>query len=260
MPSNPAFELFEEICAELSDQDETVLTDDDFPAATLQSVRHWFKEPVTHAAITKALGYLHKHFEARGSALPFDYDLSTGRIVVLNRRYIDFVSKAQEQRSLPKESKHFEVATSIHLASRLTGIVRRVGSPRKKYRSRKQFAAYLMDEFHFRKGVLVGRDQDGGLDILWFPPLGAFPFRAMVSVQCKNSLYNRDQGFKSVGRAKQTLKRHSYAAAEENHLHCVVYNDYIDEKVIDHARDAGFVPLGLSDLAPLTTPVFVDQL
>lgn len=82
----------------------------------------------------------------------------------------------------------------------------------------------------------------------------------MVSIQCKNSLYNRDEGFKSVGRAKQTLRRHSHATAEENHLHCVVYNDYIDEQVIDHARDAGFVPLGLSDLAPLTTSVSVDQL
>jgi hypothetical protein len=82
----------------------------------------------------------------------------------------------------------------------------------------------------------------------------------MVSIQCKNSLYSRDDGFKSVGRAKQTLSRHSYATAEENHLHCVVYNDYIDEKVMDNARDAGFVPLGLSDLAPLTKSMSVDQL
>jgi hypothetical protein len=39
MKRNPAFELFEEICVELSDQDETVLTDDDFTTVTLQRVK-----------------------------------------------------------------------------------------------------------------------------------------------------------------------------------------------------------------------------
>jgi hypothetical protein len=260
MPSNPAFDLFEEICAELSGREESVLIDEDFSPATLESVRSWLREPVTTAAVGKALDYLREHFEARGSALPFTYDLTTGRVTVLNRDYIEFVSSAQEQRSIAKESKDFEVATSKHLASRLTGIVCRVGSPRGRHKSRAKLAAYLVGEFSFNKGVLVGSDKDGGLDILWFPPLGAFPFRAIVSIQCKNSLYDRDEGFRSVGRAKQTLKRHSHASAEENHLHCMVYNDYVDERVIEHARDAEFVPLGLSDLAPLTTSVSLDQL
>jgi hypothetical protein len=260
MRSNPAFDLFEEICAELSDQDDTVLPDDDFAPPTIQSLKRWSKKTATYAAVAWALDYLREHFEARGSSLPFNYDLRTGRIRVLNRDYVDFVFSAQEQRSKPKESRDFESATSRHLASRLTGIVRRVGSPRKKHKSRANFAAYLIKEFNFREGVLVGQDKDGGLDILWFPPLGAFPFRAMVSIQCKNSLYDRGEGLESVGRASQTLRRHSHATAEESHLHCVMYNDYIDEQVMKHARDAGFVPLGLSDLAPLTILMSVDQL
>jgi hypothetical protein len=267
MSSNPAFDIFEEICVELRDQDESVLIDDDFSPANLQAIKGWAQEIVGSKAVAKALIYLTKHFEARGSVLPFSYDPNTGRLAVLNRgyavlnrRYIDFVSNAQEQRSVPKESRDFEIATSKHLASRLTGIVRRVGWPRKKFKSAKKFAAYLIQEFAFRKGVIGGHDRDGGLDILWFPPLGAFPFRSMVSIQCKNSLYDREQGLQSVGRAKQTLRRHSHAGAEENHLHCVVYNDYIDERLMRHSRDAGFIPLGLSDLAPLTTAVSVDQL
>lgn len=260
MKRNPAFELFEEICTELSDQDETVLTDDDFSDATLERLKRWAKQPAAHTAIAKAYDYLRKHFESRGSILPFAYDLDTGQVTVLNREYIDFVFNSREQRSSPKEAKDFESATSIHLASRLTGLVRRVGSPRKKHKSRAEFAAYLIKEFDFRERVLVGQDKDGGFDILWFPPLGAFPFRAMVSIQCKNTLYDREEGLESVGRASQVLRRHSHATAEENHLHCVIYNDYIDEGVMEHARDAGFVPLGLSDLAPLTTAVSVDQL
>jgi hypothetical protein len=258
--SSPAFDLFEEICSELTDKDESVLVDKDFSIFTLENVKNWTKETATNAALAKALDYLCKHFEKRGSSLPFTYDLATGRVAAINREYIDFVSTAQEQRSLPKESAEFEVATSRRLESKLTGLIRRVGSPRKKYRRRKEFARYLQREFSFTKRVLVENDKDGGLDILWFPPLGAFPFRAMVSIQCKNSLYNRDEGFKSVGRAKQSFRRHSHANAEECHLHCVVYNDYIDEKTIEHAREASFVPLGLSDLAPLTTTISVVQL
>lgn len=260
MRSNPTFDLFEEICSELSGQQESVLIDDDFSPATVQGVKRWARETATTFAIAKALSYLDKHFQTRGSALPFNYDLTTGIFRAINREFIDFVSDAQSQRSTGEDSSNFEVNTSKHIARKLTGILRRVGSPRAKHKTRKQFAAYLVKEFGFDAEVLVGRDQDGGFDILWFPPLGAFPFRAIVSIQCKNSLYNRKVGFESVGRAKQTLSRHSHARAEGYHLHFVIYNDYIDEKIRDHARHVGFVPLGLSDLAPLTTPMSLEQL
>jgi hypothetical protein len=252
--------LFEEICVELRGRGDSVLIVDDFSPPVLESIRRSYKETVTSSAVAKALDYLSKHFDRRGSVLPFRYDLATGRVESLHREYIDFVSDAQDQRTTVKESRNFEIATSKHLALRLTGILRRVGSPRTKHKKRPEFATYLETQFGFEKRALVGNDKDGGFDILWFPPLGAFPFRAMVSIQCKNSPYDRDDGFKSVGRAKQTLLRHSYAKAEECHLHCVIYNDYIDEKVMEHAREGGFVPLGLSDLAPLTTPVSVEQL
>lgn len=260
MRSNPTFDLFEEICTELSGQEDCVLIDDDFSSSTLQGVKRWAKETTAASAVAKALDYLRKHFLARGSALPFIYDLTTGRFTALNREFIDFVCDAQNQRSTPKESRNFEVATAKHFAGKLTGIVRRVGSPRTKHKTRKEFAAYLVKEFGFKDRVLVGSDKDGGFDIFWFPPLGAFPFRAIVSIQCKNSLYNRDAGFESVGRAEQSLKRHSHASAERSHMHCVIYNDYIDEGLMDHARDAEFVPLGLSDLAPLSTAISFDQL
>ena len=119
--------------------------------------------------------------------MPFTYDRITGRYIAVKREYIDFVADAQGKRSVPKGSRNFEVATSDHMAQKLTGILRRVGSPRKKHKTRAEFIAYLMKEFSFRKDALVGNDKDGGFDILWFPPLGAFPFRAVISIQCKNS-------------------------------------------------------------------------
>ena len=260
MGSNPAFDLFEEMCGELADKEESVLIDDDFSPAILEGLKRLFGETATRSALRKALAYLQSHFQDRGAALPFDYDLATGRVTVVDREYIKFVFKAQGQRSIATKSKDFEVATASKLALRLTGIIRRVGSPRTKYKSRAEFATYLVKKFGFKTEVLVGNDKDGGLDILWFPPLGAFPFRAMVSIQCKNSLYDRYEGFASVGRAQQTLRRHSHAGAEGNHLHCVMYNDYIDEKVVENARDIGFVPLGLSDVAPLVEEVSIGRL
>jgi hypothetical protein len=260
MRRHPAFDLFEEISVELSGQEEAVLIEDNFSQETLESIKRLYHETTAIPAINKALAYLRKHFKDRGSVLPFTYDLTTGRATVMNREYIDFVSDSTNQRSVSRESRDFELATSKHIAGRLTGILRRVGSPRTKHRTREQFTAYLVKEFGFEQRVLVGNDKDGGFDILWFPPLGAFPFRAMVSIQCKNCPYDRNEGFKSVGRAKQSLKRHSHASADETHLHCVLYNDYIDENVIKHACTAGFVPLGLSDLAPLTTPMILAHL
>jgi hypothetical protein len=244
---------------ELRGRNETILIADDFSAVLVESLKRWYKEGVATAAVAKALNYLSKHFDRRGSALPFDYDLATGKVTALHAGYINFVSDAQDQRTTAKEARNFEIATSTHLATRLTGILRRVGSPRRAHKKRSEFANYL-GAFGFEKRVLVGNDKDGGFDILWFPPLGAFPFRAMVSLQCKNSTYDRDEGFKSIGRAKQSFLRHSHAKAEECHLHCVVYNDYIDEGVMEHARDAEFVPLGLSDLAPLTVPISLAHL
>ena len=251
--SNPAFDLFEEICTELSGKGESVLIDDDFSPETLEGIKRSFQEPATTSAVAKALDYLREHFKNRGSTLPFTYDLTTGRVTALHREYIEFVSDAQVQRSKDKESKNFEIATAKCLAARLTGTLRRVGWPRNKHKKPSELSSYLHVHLGFRKDVLVGNDRDGGFDVLWLPPLGAVPFPAIVSLQCKNSPYDRQDGLASVGRAEQSLHRHSHASAEGTHLHCVIYNDYIDSRFMERSRDVGFVPLGISDLAPLIT-------
>ena len=250
---NPAFDLFEEICTELTDQGETVMVEDDFSPLTLAAIMRWSREPAPSSAITKALKYLQKHFADRGSRLPFSHDPTNGRFVPTQHEYISFVSNVQDQRSKDRESRNFEIATTKCLATRLTGILRRVGWPRTKHKKPSELSGYLHRQFGFREDVLVGNDRDDGFDILWLPPLGAVPFPAIVSLQCKNSLYDRKDGLASVGRAQQSLHRHSHASAEQTNLHCVIYNDYIDERLMDRSRDVGFVPLGISDLAPLIT-------
>jgi len=106
---------------ELRGRGETILIANDFSAALVDSLKCSYKEALATSAVAKALDYLRKHFEKRGSALPFQYDLLTGKATALNPEYIDFVSDAQDQRTTPKEAKNFEIATSRHLATRLTG-------------------------------------------------------------------------------------------------------------------------------------------
>jgi hypothetical protein len=40
----------------------------------------------------------------------------------------------------------------------------------------------------------------------------------------------------------------------------VIYNDYIDERLMERSRDVGFVPMGISDLAPLVNSMSMDCL
>jgi hypothetical protein len=258
--ANPTFDIFEQICIELRGKQESVLIQDDFDPATVTELKRYFQEPSNATtAITKALAYLEKHFQDRGSMLPFNYDLKKGTLQALHNDYIEFVADAKDKRSIQNEAEDFELATSERLQTKLTGLLRRVGHPRKKYRKISEFRSYLKN-FGFEDSAIAGHDKDGGLDILWYPPLGAFPFRGTVSIQCKNTPYDREDGLSSVGRASQTLQHQTYASAEGTHLHYVLFNDYIDEKLMWKNRKAMFVALGISDLAPSTAPIALEYL
>ena len=157
------------------------------------------------------------------------------------------------------DSKDFEIQTLGRLAKRLTGVIHRVGWPRDQKKKKDEFAAYLEEELGFRKDCLERRDKDGGFDILWLPPLGAVPLRPVVSLQCKNSYFDEDEGNASTGRARRTLLRHSHL--RDSHLKFVVFNDYIDKaRFVGRAVGWTFMPLGLTDLANVSGPGVLDVL
>ena len=118
--------------------------------------------------------------------------------------------------------------------------------PRETAKTHGQLVAHLQN-MGFEKKCLEAKDKDGGLDILWMPPLGAVPIRPIVVVQCENGYFNEDEATKSAGRAKRTLNRHS--VVQEHKIIYTVFNDYIDEQYVSPAGCWVFVPLGLSDLA-----------
>ncbi len=247
MPRNPTFELFELICQELSTRDAIIIPEDDVEPALIEDLKEHYEETSGKKAFERSLAELKEHFEGKGSKLPFEFSGETGEFRALDKSYIAFIVFAANRLGVGgSESKEFEIQTLERLARRLTGAIHRVGTPRDHCKRKAEFVRYLK-ELGFEDDCLEPRDQDGGLDILWLPPLGTIPLRPIVSVQCKNSSFSEREANQSVGRATRTLQRHSHIRGQ-NHLYFVVFNDYIDEGFIGRARGWTFIPLGLSDL------------
>jgi hypothetical protein len=247
MPRNPAFELFEAICQELTARETTIIPEDDVSPALIEDLKDHYGETADRTAFERALAELTEHFAGKGSKLPFEFDGATGEFRAADTDYIAFVAFAANKRGLGgTDAKDFEVRTVERLAKRLTGALHRVGTPRTQHNKKKDFVRYLK-ALGFDDDCLEPRDKDGGLDILWLPPLGSVPLRPVVSVQCKNASFNADEANASVGRAHTTLQRHSHIRGH-NSLYFVVFNDYIDKTYIGRARGWAFIPLGLSDL------------
>ncbi len=255
----PPFEFFEHVCIDLSEVDSVIITPEDFPESLTTRLKHHYKQPVTARAVSEVVGELETHFNNRDSALPFQYDSNLGQFVCKDRDFVQFVSESSLIRGNPKKSKDFEVSITRRLTEKLTGIIHRVGWPRDQKNRKVDFIKHL-EGLGFRSDVLYGNDKDGGLDILWLPPLGAIPIRPIVSLQCKNAHFRKDDADASTGRGQQTLRRHSVRSADSTFMCCVVFNDYIDESYIQKNRDSNFVPLGLSDLGTLVNSMVSEVL
>lgn len=248
---NLKFELFEIICDELRNRTERIITESVLSVDQLAELKDAYAASTDQSAMEKALKDLSVHFKSKGARIPFGYDLRTGRFWKQDADYVKFVSNARSIRGsgLPT-AKTFEIQTCDRLSRRLTGLLHQVGAPRKKNKTRAQFVAHLK-KLGFGADVLEPKDKDGGFDIIWLPPLGAIPLRPIVSLQCKNSSFDREDAFKSVGQAQRSIMRHTHLRASGTYMLGVVFNDYIDQTFEGRAKGWGFVPLGLSDLAVL---------
>jgi hypothetical protein len=249
---NATFRLFEAVCNELAGAESVVLTRDDFvvdgpKAPLMDDLDFEYRRSDDDGALNDAVAALSKHFESRGASLPFSYESSTGRFTARDPKFIDFVDLMRSIRSNPKMSSEFERKVTERLALRTTGVIHRVGWQRTKNQTLKKFNQYLQKQLGFTKSVVGGKEKDGGLDIIWAPPIGAFPHRPLVSVQCKNGEYDRPTADASLGTTKSSLDRQD-GLFPDVHLYCVMFNDYITPENLPEKR-IGFVPLGISDLA-----------
>jgi len=245
------FELFEAICEALRGDGASIITESILSPELMEDLRDELEASSNQVAFAKAVKALKSHFSSKGSQLPFSFDLRTGSCQAREPSFIDFISKARSIRgSGQPAAKQFEIDTCKWLSRRLTGWLHRVGWPRGAKKSRRDFVAHLR-HLGFDANVLEPHDNDGGFDLLWLPPLGAVPIRPIVSVQCKNSGFDREEAYRSVGQASRSLTRHSHMRGQNTFMCCVLFNDYIDASFKRKARGWPFVPLGLTDLAVL---------
>ncbi|MCE5310414.1 MAG: hypothetical protein LLG20_22485 [Acidobacteriales bacterium] len=229
------------------------MNDDESPL--LDDLKRDMKVTSTDEAIQRAVEALRKHFDGKGSRLPFDYDSATGRFTAIDSDYLKFVKEMSSIRSINTKAHDFECSIAKRLGQRATGSIHRVGHPRDQKKKRDDFNAHLKT-LGFGRPVLLGHDKDGGFDILWLLPVGTIPHRPLVSVQCKNGKFNMDVADQSVGAGSRSFSQHS-GLQPSVHVPCVLFNDYICPDILS-AKQLNFVPLGLTDLAPATEPISVQ--
>ena len=247
---SPLFEFFELIADELSTEPSRVLTrtdlqirDEDSPL--LDELKREMRANSSEEAIERAIVVLKTHFEEKGARLPFDYDPATGRFTATDLDFLSFIKDMNSIRSVPKRSNHFERSVAERLGQRVTGTVHRVGFPRDSKKKSKDFNLHLRT-LGFAKQVLLGKEKDGGLDILWLLPwdYSAPPDRVSPG---KNGMFDMETADASIGAGSRSLSQH--AGLQPNvHVPCVLFNDYIEPKGMT-TKQLNFVPLGLTDLA-----------
>lgn len=253
---SPTFDLFETLCNELRTRETCIISEDSLLGTDeeneekAEALKREYHVSTIQEAFEKAISALHKHFRRKGGSLPFGFRARTRSFWVADKSYIDFVTTASSIRRIGAKSKEFEMQALSRLSDRLTGVLHRVGAPRKRERTVKEFSKYLR-RLGFSTHPLERKDKDGGFDILWLPPLGTVPLRPIVSLQCKNSFFSFDGAAASVVKATRTLNRHSVLRGQGVFLNYVIFNDYISTKVQKPAVGFPFVPLGLSDLSTL---------
>jgi hypothetical protein len=206
-------------------------------------------------AIGLAVGELKNHFKSKGATLPFEYERSTGMFQAKDAEFLGFVKEMSGIRSSGKRSRDFECRVAQRLQVRATGTIHRVGHPRDVKKKKTDFNEHLR-ALGFVRPVALGREKDGGLDILWHLPLGAIPHRPFVSVQCKNGKFDMDAAQASIGTGSMSLSQYAGLQASV-HVPCVVFNDYVYSQRLT-AKQWNFVPLGLTDLASLEQHVSIE--
>lgn len=261
MPS-PLFEFFEVIAEELSSApDRVILREDlrinDEESPILDNLKKELKAASSEEAIELAVEALRKHFTSKSSNLPFAYDHVTGRFKVTDSEFLAFVKNMSSIRSLGKRSQHFECSVAQRLTKRAKGSIHRVGHPREKRKTREKFNSYLRN-LGFDRPVCLGKEKDGGFDIMWLLPLGGHPHKPIVSVQCKNGEFDLEVADASVGAGSRSFSQHA-GLQPAVHVPCVLFNDYIYPKLLT-SKQLNFVPLGLTDLAALATDVSVEMI
>lgn len=194
--------------------------------------------------------YIEKYFKERGLIPVVEIGLDPPRAKIVSNDSARFLLDAKKLRGVKREGKEFENLVARQLSGKLTGQIINVGYPRKNNKSAifKQRLKELGVDVKKLKHV-----KDGGLDVIWLPPLGKKSEIPFVNFQCKNTEVFGNDVKVSVLDARKTWSRHK-RLSESVFLIFVVANTYLTPKMVDDANGRGYVCLGLPELLECSNP------
>jgi hypothetical protein len=215
-----------------------------------------FKAKTTKEAIQALKPFLEQYFTERNVEQVIEITLAPPKVKILSAEGAQFILASKALRGNPQSGKRFEDLVACQLSRKLTGQVMSVG-----YRQRNgvpKFRAALKDLGIDLSGVT--HLKDGGLDVIWLPPLGKKSEIPFLNFQCKNTETIGDDVKGSVSDARKSFHSH-HLFKPEDFLIFAVFNTYLDPKKVKDSKGRGCVYLGLPELLDCRNltypPVFI---
>lgn len=239
----PSFSAFETMLEEAQNRQGSWLFEYE-EIDRISELQEEFKTTTPEKAIKELRRFIESYFEERNLAPILQISLNPPCATIIAPEGARFILAARSFRGRVKSAKDFESLVATQLSKKLTGQVMCVGYPRKQ-----KPVALFRGEMNGLGINLDGvkRINDGGLDVLWLPPLGKKAEIPFVNFQCKNTETLGDDVIKSVSDARKTLKRHELFTQSEFLIFAVV-NTYLEPKMVRDSFGRGCVYLGLPEL------------
>src|SRR6476661_2537967 len=195
-------------------------------------------------AVKELKKFIDIYFAERGVPPIIKIDLSPPCVTLLSGEAAEFILAAKRIRGNANAGKQFEDIVARQLANKLTGTLYSIGYPR-KVRVQKPFKDLL--ESLGIDSTKIRRIQDGGLDVIWQPPLGKKSELPFVNFQCKNTEKTGDDVKASFVDALRTCSRHRFCTKEQFPIFVVV-NTYLTNSIVESSFGRGYAFLGLPEL------------
>ena len=203
-----------------------------------------FKVASPEKAIEELKGFIDNYFKERGVEPVIEITLTPPSARITSNGGANFILAAKNLRGSKKAAKRFEDLVARQLAAKLTGQIMSVGYPR----NNKAISAFREELKQLGVDATgLKKMKDGGLDIIWIPPLGKKSEIPFVNFQCKNTETVGNDVKSSVSDARKTLNRHEIFNGED-FLIFVVANTYLSGDTIEDSGGRRYICIGLPEL------------
>jgi hypothetical protein len=257
---HPAFRVLEKLIDETLSRGTFYFDDKDIGDVEIIELQEEFDVSTAEEAIEECMRYLSEYFDKRCVQNPIDITLRPATAQLINRSDAEFILAVRDLRGKKEKPKckEFENLVARQLEKKLTGRIFNVGDPRVDKRLVK--FKELLVELGLDTSEMSSRMRDGGLDILWVPPLGADNMTPIVAFQCKNAVVPGNDIKVSASDALATMGNHRIFRSQGQQIVFSVVNTFLEDSVLLKAKSRQYAFLGLAELLQATSPITLSLL